>query len=85
MSDHAAELERLAGDYAEEVRRPSSAGARLKFGVVDALVAAAGTDRAMVVIDGLPVPYDSAYAPTVNDVVWWLEDEQRRVVGGKLA
>lgn len=87
MSDIANQLRRQMGDLAQDVYSPPAAviGARLRLGVVDAVNAAAGSDRATVTIDGLPVPYDAGYSPTVNDVVWWLEDQQVRVVGGKLA
>lgn len=87
MSDLSHELLRQMGDLAKDVYRPppSVIGARLRIGVVDAVNAAAGSDRASVTIDGLPVPYDAGYSPSVNDVVWWIEDQQVRVVGGKLA
>jgi hypothetical protein len=75
------------GDLAEDVRdpRPSDIGARLRIGMVDATTAASGFDRATVTVDGLPIVYDASYSPTVGDIVYWLEDEQRRVVCGKLA
>lgn len=75
------------GDLAADVQAPpqNSPGARLRIGVVDATTAAAGSDRATVTVDGLPIPYLSSYSPAVSDVVVWIEDEQRRVVIGKLA
>lgn len=73
------------GDLVDDIGDQTAVGARLRFGVVDAVTAAAGNDRATVTVDGLPIPYDANYSPAVNDVVYWIEEGQRRVVAGKLA
>jgi len=73
------------GDLVDDIGGIAPSGARLRFGVVDAVLPASGSDRACVLVDGLPIPYDAAYSPVVNDVIYWHEDGQTRVVGGKLA
>lgn len=75
------------GDLADDVQQAPQGlpGARLRLGVVDATTAAAGSDRATLTVDGLPIPYLSSYTPAPGDVVVWIEDEQRRVAIGKLA
>lgn len=75
------------GDLATDVQAPPQnlPAARMRLGVVDATTAASGADRATLTVDGLPIPYLASYAPTIGDVVVWIEDDQRRVAIGKLA
>lgn len=73
------------GDLVDDIGARPNVGARLRFGVCVASTAASGNDRATVEVDGMQIPYDGGYTPFPGDVVYWLEDEQRRVVVGKLA
>lgn len=73
------------GELVDDMQARPPVGARLRFGVCAASTPASGNDRATVTVDDMPIPYDGNYTPFPGDVVYWIEDEQRRVVIGKLA